>query len=174
MADVPLDFFTTLHNAIWDLLEASDTFKGIFDVRNRVKMTADDFETFPPNVDESGTPELAIIQGGFTQNSFKFGDPAVQRTQTFTTIITSGKLSPIQINKGKEAMMDALLLKGQTLGLTQPVNGNKVVGWSLAGDDMILAGAAETPGENRVGQLRSQSIGRVTVTFMKSLQRTTI
>jgi hypothetical protein len=171
VAEAPLDFFSTLHRAVWAALQDYQPFTELVAVRNRVDMTDDEFESFPPNATEDGTPELVVIQGGFSQGSFKTSDAGCGRTQTFALLVTSNRLNPREMNRVKEAMLDALLMKGQTLGLTQPVNGNKVIGWSVAGDDVLLAGASEAPGEDRAGQLRSQSIGRVTVTFMKNLPK---
>ena len=164
-----LDFFTRLHNAVWDALEDYGPLTALVEVRNRIKMTADDFENFRSNVGPEDTPEIVVIQGGFNQSAFSTKDGGCGRSQTFTILITSGKLAPTQMNPVKEAVLDALLMKGPTLGLTEPVNGNKVVGWSVAGDDVLLADATLAPGEDRQGQLRSQSIARVNVAILKAL-----
>lgn len=165
----PVDFFTQLHNAIWAALEAYTPLTSLVAVRNRVKMTDPEFESFPENVSDGGTPEIVVIQGGFNQSAFSTKDGGCGRSQSFTVLITSGRLSPLQMNPVKEAVLDALLWKGPTLGLSQPVNGNKVVGWSVAGDDVLLADATAAPGEDRTGQLRSQSIARVSVAILKAL-----
>lgn len=168
MADAPAtDIFTAIHRAIWDALKAHAAFTDVVDLRNRVDMTADAFEDFPPNVQADATPEVAVVQAGYSQEAAASGSAGVRRTQAFALIVTVGELSPVQMNVIKEAWLDALLARGPTLGMSVAINGNKVTSWSVGGEDSLTTDGS-TPGADRV-DVRSQSVGRITVNFLKAL-----
>lgn len=167
-----LDVFTAVYRAVWAALVAYAPFTALVALRNRVDMTADDFEQFAPNTPPDALPEVALIQSAWSQSAFTFGNAQCTRTQTFALVVTTGKLNPVQMNRVKEAVLDALIDKGQTLGLTVAVNGNKITGWSVSGEDSLTPIEA-TPGQDRT-EIRSQSVGRITVNLVKSVPRRTI
>jgi hypothetical protein len=169
VADEPVDIYTLLHKAIWTALQAHAPLTDLVAVRNFVDMTADDFDEFPPNTPDDATPEIAIIQGAWTQGPFSTASVGVNRTQSYNVIVTGGGLSPIDMNKAKERFLDALLLKGTHLGLSQPINGTTITGWSVAGNDSLVPVETST-GEDRQA-IRSQAVGTVTISMLKNLPR---
>lgn len=169
MADYPEDVFTVLHKHVWSVLKAYEPFTDLVPVRNLVDMTDDEFDDFPPNTPEDATPEVAVIQGPWSQGAFTTASAGVQRSCTFNVVVTAGKLSPVDLNRAKERFLDALLEKGVHLGLSQPVNGTTVIGWSVAGDDSLVPVETST-GEDRQA-VRSQAVGRLTIVMLKNLPK---
>jgi hypothetical protein len=168
MAEAPVDIFTTIHRALWAVLNAYAPFTSLVLLNNRVDQTAEDFVDFKPNLPADATPEATIFQSAFTQDRFTVSDVAVNRSQTFNVVLTGGELSPVKINAVREAAMDGLLKSGTRLGITTSVNGNSIISWSCGGSEGLSAdNPAGGNSEDRTGRLRFQSIVTVTVVFKK-------
>lgn len=166
MPEVQEDIFTAIHAALWDALRSHDPLAKLVAVRNFADSLNEGFEYFTPNVDAPDLPEIAIVQGAYSFAPFTVSDPGVAITQSYPIVLTTGELNPRTLNKVKEATIDALLAKGATLGL----GSRQVRSWGMAGNDAMTSQSQEAPGQDRGGSLRYESVGVVSVKFLKPLQ----
>lgn len=165
--DEPLDIFTRIHRRIRDVLRGYGPFADLVQGANHVDVTDLSFEEFKPNVGPDDTPEVVILQAEYTQARFAPSDASAHRTQAFPVVITGGSLRPVLVNRVKEAMLDALCDAGAKLGLAD----YHVVGWGVSGRDALTA-EQQAPGhESDRRAFRFQSLGTVTVEWLKPLRR---
>jgi hypothetical protein len=171
MAEQPSDIITTIHKAVWAAPndDAHGVDKQLVAVSNRIDVTADDFDSFKPNVGADDTPELVIIQGAGNQSDYAVSDPAVQRSQSFAFIVTGDKLGPVKVNRIREQILDSLLYAGPRLGVPT-TNANTVRSWSVSWLDAMNAVNAAGAGGDREA-FRFQVAGTLTVNFIKAVPR---